>query len=150
MTVKQLIEELEGAENQDAEVRLAQQPTWPFEYSVGDVVEAKVCEYDEDDVSCAKETIDECEEDLVNVKAELEAAKADSKKPGLEYRADDIPALEEGVKNVEINLKAAHEEMSGMFSAMDDVKAVVYIGEGSQIGYLEEAARNELQWSRDR
>ena len=39
MTVQELIEEL-SCINPDATVRLAQQPSWPFEYSIGDIVEA--------------------------------------------------------------------------------------------------------------
>jgi hypothetical protein len=41
MTVRQLIEELEFM-NQDAEIRFASQPSWPFEYSIDDIVEAEV------------------------------------------------------------------------------------------------------------
>lgn len=37
MTVRELIEELEGM-NPEAEVRFASQPSWPFEYSVASVV----------------------------------------------------------------------------------------------------------------
>jgi hypothetical protein len=33
MTVEQLLEELEGCDP-DAEVRIAQQPAWPFEYAL--------------------------------------------------------------------------------------------------------------------
>lgn len=46
MTVRELIEELEGM-NPEAEVRFASQPSWPFEYSVAAVV--GVSEDDEDD-----------------------------------------------------------------------------------------------------
>lgn len=38
MTVARLMEILETCDP-EAEVRLAQQPSWPFEYSVGDVEE---------------------------------------------------------------------------------------------------------------
>ena len=41
MKVKELIEYLEGM-NPEAEVRLAMQPSWPFEYSIqNDVVESE-------------------------------------------------------------------------------------------------------------
>jgi len=46
MTVAELIEELKYME-QDAEVRFASQPSWPFEYDISGVVEVNV---DEDDV----------------------------------------------------------------------------------------------------
>ena len=45
-TVKELIRELEGMD-QDAEVRIAHQPRWPLEYSIGQTVE--VTNPDEDD-----------------------------------------------------------------------------------------------------
>ena len=38
MTVQELIDILEGYES-DAQVMFASQPTWPFEYSIADVVE---------------------------------------------------------------------------------------------------------------
>jgi hypothetical protein len=41
MTVRQLIEELEFM-NQDAEIRFASQPNWPFEYSIDDVVSVDI------------------------------------------------------------------------------------------------------------
>lgn len=39
MTVEELIQELEYLDR-NAEVRLAQQPSWPFEYDLNGVVEA--------------------------------------------------------------------------------------------------------------
>ncbi len=71
MTVAELIEELKYID-QDAEVRLAQQPNWPFEYEIDSVVEVN----------------------------------------GLN----------------------------------DDEESVVYIGEGSQLGYLPQDAKNMLYW----
>jgi hypothetical protein len=44
MTVKQLIRYLSDF-NEDSEVRLAMQPSWPFEYSIGTVE----CSFDEDE-----------------------------------------------------------------------------------------------------
>jgi hypothetical protein len=41
MTVRQLIEELEFM-NQDAEIRFASQPNWPFEYSIADIVSVDI------------------------------------------------------------------------------------------------------------
>lgn len=41
MTVGELIEELQGMD-QDAKVRFASQPSWPFEYSINGVVEVAV------------------------------------------------------------------------------------------------------------
>ena len=41
MTVEELIEELRLFD-QEAEVRFASQPSWPFEYSISGVVQAQV------------------------------------------------------------------------------------------------------------
>ena len=41
MTVRQLIEELEFM-NQDAEIRFASHPSWPFEYDIDDVISAEI------------------------------------------------------------------------------------------------------------
>ncbi len=41
MTVRELIEELEemaGEFGDDCEVRIAHQPSWPFEYGIGEIV----------------------------------------------------------------------------------------------------------------
>lgn len=45
MTVEELIEELQGMD-QDAEVRFASQPSWPFEYSINGVVQTTVKDQD--------------------------------------------------------------------------------------------------------
>lgn len=88
MTVNELRKALEDFDG-DLEVRLAFQPSWPFEYSIGRVTEA--------DVNAADP-------------------------------ADGDP--EEGVETEEEN--------------------VVYIGEGSQLGYLPYGACNELDWKERR
>ena len=85
MTAQELIEELEYAiernGNQDVEVLIAQQPKWPFEYTI------------EQAVMVADEVDEDEEDDRVSPK----------------------------------NMK-------------------VYLGEGSQIGYLNENASRELGW----
>ena len=43
MTIEELIRELEGLP-QDTEVRFASQPSWPFEYSISDVVYTPLAE----------------------------------------------------------------------------------------------------------
>lgn len=48
MTVIELKEALEGIPD-DAEVRLAMQPSWPFEYSIGDVIPIEPDEEDFDE-----------------------------------------------------------------------------------------------------
>jgi hypothetical protein len=44
MTINELIEELQALQEDhgDCEVRLATQPSWPFEYSISDVVFEKI------------------------------------------------------------------------------------------------------------
>ncbi len=49
MTVRDLLDMLEGMD-ENAEVRLAHQPSWPFEYSVSDVQEVTVGGWDDDDL----------------------------------------------------------------------------------------------------
>lgn len=83
MTVQELIDALSQM-NPDAEVRIAHQPSWPFELSVGRVVSA---------------------EDA------FEAPEDDGDGP------EELPNLE-----------------------------VVWIGEGSQIGYLPGAVKTALGW----
>ena len=80
MTAQELIEELEYAiernGNQDVEVLIAQQPSWPFEYTIDQAVMVEHAESTQD----------------------------------------------------------------------DNGKVTVYLGEGSQIGYLNENASRELGW----
>ncbi len=45
MNVRELIEELEGFD-EDTEVRLAFQPSWPLQYHVADVIEVAADEHD--------------------------------------------------------------------------------------------------------
>ncbi len=49
MTVAELIEELRYID-QNAEVRLAQQPNWPLEYEIDSVVEVNALNNDEESV----------------------------------------------------------------------------------------------------
>lgn len=44
MTVQDLIDVLEDMDNPEAKIRLAMQPRWAFEYTIGEVVEALVAE----------------------------------------------------------------------------------------------------------
>lgn len=55
MTVQELIDILSDC-NPNAEVRLAFQPEWPFEYAIGEVVSSQDFDLDEDE--------DEDEEDI--------------------------------------------------------------------------------------
>lgn len=82
MTVEELIEILEDLEP-TAEVRIAHQPEWPMEYTVGEVVECGPNDGEEDDDADVED---------------------------------------------------------------DDREGIVYIGEGTQLGYLPEHAVDELGW----
>ena len=59
MTAAELIELLSGVDP-DCEVRLAEQPSWPFEYSISDVVEVKLGADREENANleCAQEILD--------------------------------------------------------------------------------------------
>lgn len=48
MTVRELINLLEDY-NEDAEVRIAHQPSWPFEYSIGNVVGCEGADHEDED-----------------------------------------------------------------------------------------------------
>ena len=49
MTVRELIEELRLAD-QDAKVRFASQPSWPFEYSIYGVVQTTVKDREDNEI----------------------------------------------------------------------------------------------------
>lgn len=86
MTIQDLISELQDMAEQygeETEVRLAQQPQWPFEYSISNIVAVNINEPDEDE----------------------EEAEYD-----------------------------------------DDTEMIVYISEGSQLGYLPGVASRALGW----
>lgn len=103
MNIVELIQELEYLKDivgEDAEVRFASQPSWPFEYSISNII------------AMTNEMREE------NARAELR---------------------DEGLSEEEINerLEGA-PELEG--------ENVVYLAEGSQLGYLPEDAKNELGW----
>lgn len=106
MTLSDLInalEELRELHGEDVEVRLAQQPSWPFEYGLSEIV-ALDMHADE------REEIDEF----------LGEAVEDT---------DDV---------VEARLRLAELDAQS--------RVVVYLGEGSQIGYLPGAVASALGW----
>ena len=77
-TLGNLIEELQMiADNwgEDVEVRLAMQPSWPFEYSIASVIEIKETDdYDDDDYSPFDKRDDETDEEYFERIEELENA----------------------------------------------------------------------------
>lgn len=110
-TLQQLIDVLQDLQselgpNEDPVVKIAQQPSWPFEYSIGDVVMT----------------------DAVNVmtRAEFDALSEDEQEAANE-RADndELVFIDEG------------EELP---------ERCVFIGEGSQLGYLSGGVSRQLGW----
>jgi len=102
MTIRELIEELKYAAelmDEDAEVRYAAQPSWPFEYSIRNVI-------------------------IMTKENKEEALKTEMK--------------EEGKTSEEIN-KWLEENNN-------DTENVVYLEEGSQLGYLPNDTKQELGW----
>jgi hypothetical protein len=109
MTLRRLIEALEdlAAEHGDnAEVRLAFQPSWPFEHSIGEI-----------------------------------AANADED-------ADDEPDDMDDDAGPEDDDEPEHEDYPGQRVVGPETgkPAVIYIGEGAQIGYLPGNASRALGW----
>lgn len=91
MTIRDLIDQLQefaDSHGDDTEVRLAHQPSWPFEYSISEVVLVDSSDLEDDDE-------------------------------------------DDGTSD-------------------PDQPAVVYIGEGSQLGYLDSPATRALGWGRNR
>lgn len=110
MTLSDLIERLTALQDEhgaDAEVRLAHQPSWPFEYAIDQVI---ACDMHGDE----KQEIN----DFLNEADPLE----------------DGDAIDEA--------RARLGELDG------EPQVVVYLGEGSQLGYLPGVASAELGWSR--
>lgn len=57
-TVGQLLEELENYDP-EAKIRWAAQPSWPFEYSLGTVVEVTLADLDGEDIECLEEELED-------------------------------------------------------------------------------------------
>jgi len=115
MTVQDLINELQGF-SPDAEVRLATQPSWPFEYSVSAVAQTEP--------------------------GEGYGIRQNEDGWYVTYDADDAD-FSDGP------LESAGEAREALESrlAREGTDPVVYIGEGTQLGYLPGAGRRALGWS---
>ena len=120
MTAQDLIDLLEGIEA-DTEVRLAQQPSWPFEYSIGRVVcvqtggpeVGEVVTYEDDEGRESTGTVKETMRDAVVVEEE-----------------------NGGVRVVPFH------QLIGYLEPRD----ILYIGEGTQLAYLPDVVCRELGW----
>ena len=104
MNIDQLIaalEEQKEVSGGETEVRIAHQPSWPFEYSLGDIVATQPCKPDPEEIEAAKE------------------------------------AAEDGDDGAEQWL---------ITNDVDDHPWVLFIGEGSQLGYLPGGVAGALGW----
>jgi hypothetical protein len=105
MTIDTLIEELEYLKDicKDGgltEIRFAQQPSWPFEYSISNVI-------------------------AMTQQMREDSARAEMR--------------EEGMTEEEINENIDFDEING-------TEDVVYLVEGSQLGYLPGEVKEEIGW----
>lgn len=106
MTLNELIAQLQdlAVEYGDHEVRLAYQPNWPFEYTLGRVAAVNVHQGDIDHAREFVRSRDGEDEEVIEARSEIERMENDPE------------------------------------------ARVVYIGEGSHIGYLPSAAAQQLGW----
>lgn len=117
MLVRDLIDELMQYDG-DTEVRIAHQPSWPFEYSISEVVPAPD---PADDLTVVSD------DDGWYVNSAEEGTEVD----GPFGTHDEADARRDA-------MVLAKREAQG--------EAVVYIAEGSQLGYLPGAAAQALGW----
>jgi hypothetical protein len=122
MTVAQLISELEEY-NPDAEVRLAFQPSWPFEYGIGDVV-----------------GFDPTEMYRV-IHGDFETEGKFEWFVTTDEDEDVVPT--DGPFETE---DEAHEARVDRLNRDGQLEPVVYIGESTQLGYLPGGASKALSW----
>lgn len=125
MRVHELIAELEMMD-EDAEVRLAIQPSYPFQHDIASVVEVEVTSGHGPDV-------DEMEEELGDLREQLRVAIEEGD------HEDEIADLKEEIRNLMVAITKAEDEAS----------TIVYIAEGGQnydAPYLPGAASRELGW----
>lgn len=97
MTLSELIEKLEEIADQqpeghDPEVRIAHQPSWPLEYTVGGVLSFSTKDEAVRELNDLLRSIGPDDPDYAGYEAELEALKADTEQ-------EDIVFLAEGTQN---------------------------------------------------
>ena len=135
MNVQTLIDILSDM-NPDAEVKLAVQPEWAFQHSVGEVVSASSNDYDFA-VEYLRDGDDEPELE------ECDDASMARCRAGLLSQRDDVlwakPFAFDSDLGERIDLDVAEEKCGE--------GAVVYISEGGQDCYLPETAAAALGWS---
>lgn len=124
MTVEQLIRELQDMP-EDAEVRLAQQPAWPFEYSLDTVAATEPGEGYE-------VVFDNLDDD------------------GDAWWVLDPEGNDRGGDPCDGPFKTSAEAEAALNERLardGETEPVVYIGEGTQLRYLPQSARRALGWS---
>lgn len=146
MNVQELIDTLEEM-NPEAEVKLAIQPSWAFQHGVGDVVEIEnqveglkwgvKISYPGDD----KE--DEFEESEANTHASAFDLSMDLGSPHERMIAN-------GIESVEVAACVRGEVMNAdqARSLNTDEATTVFLSDGGQEEYLNEAAQETLGWTR--
>lgn len=126
MTVNDLIATLEQFDG-EAPVFLAMQPSWPFEYSIGDVVAVQVGIPDEGDRIVWED------ED-----GEHEGALMEARTNG---------TLDVGIESEDGGVKVFNIRLSDVTN-IDEPTTTVYLAERSQTRYLPSEVAYELDWGR--
>ena len=135
MTKSEIVEALEFLPD-DTELRFALQPGWPFEYSI-DSVAVMV------DPKIIKSLIKEKEQELLTYANER---ATDSAKDKVDYIqiSDDGDGIDMYDSDGEY-LDGRVFDWWGPL-AHDEIEKVVYLSEGSQLGYLPGNVKSELGW----
>ena len=123
MTVGELIMELESYD-ENMEVRLAQQPSWAFEYSIGQVGAS-----DPGELTDAQH----CE-----VRTMTEGDREEAESEGKDFDYDE--SWERNKAEALLDNRSNHD---------GEATECVYIGEGQQLGYLPTCAAQAIGWGRD-
>jgi len=138
MTTYELIQILNDMDP-DAEVKLATQPNWPFQHSIGEVVEVIPTSN-----GCRWGVLVEFEDG----DSEFDEAEINSEDGAIEHRA-----RLRGYSGVKITSTELGVMMEGEFIPGDEYKEfcddetpIVYIGEAEQDCYLPGEAKSKLGW----
>lgn len=132
MRKSELISYLEDIEG-DPEVRLAMQPNWPFEYSIGKF--ALVTKG-----SPLREAMEANPEKVDDYIKRLEPAIRDRIVDWVEDDDDELVILEDdcGETVKTIHLSIIYHDV--------EIEEVIYLSEGKQLGYLPQVVKEDLGW----
>jgi len=146
MNVQELIDMLEDM-NPESEVKLAVQPEWAFQHRVGEVVEVPG-EIDGLRWGVKITYIDDDKE------SEFEEAEANTSASAFDLRMDLASPhhrmIENGIKSVDIAACLRGEVITEAQAEVlcKDEPSTVFLSDGGQEEYLNEAASETLGWSR--